>query len=75
MTELVQWIDAQLADGANVLIHCVGGLGRSGLVSACYLKSKGLSAVEAIAEVRRARSPRAIETAGQEMFVQEFTVL
>jgi protein-tyrosine phosphatase/nicotinamidase-related amidase len=75
MAELVQWIDDQLADGANVLIHCVGGLGRSGLVSACYLKSKGLSAADAIAEVRRTRSPRAIETEGQEMFVQGFTAV
>jgi protein-tyrosine phosphatase len=73
MTELVQWLDERLAGGAGVLIHCVGGLGRSGLVSACYLKSKGLSTADAIAEVRRIRSPRAIETEGQEVFIEGFS--
>jgi protein-tyrosine phosphatase/nicotinamidase-related amidase len=72
MAGLVHWLDEQLADGAGVLVHCVGGLGRSGLVSACYLKSKGISAADAIAEVRRTRSPRAIETEGQEAFIEGF---
>jgi protein-tyrosine phosphatase len=72
MREMTRWLKAQLQSGARVLLHCVGGLGRSGTVAACYLKAAGLTADAAIAEVRRARSPRAIETAGQEDFIRDF---
>ena len=72
MSELVQWLTQETDNEANVLIHCVGGLGRSGLVAACYLMSKGFSADDAIVEVRRARSPRAIESAAQEAFIQSY---
>ncbi|HMU75943.1 MAG TPA: protein-tyrosine-phosphatase, partial [Elusimicrobiota bacterium] len=58
--------------GARVAVHCVGGLGRSGLVAACFLKSRGASTDEAIVEVRRVRSPRAVESAVQEQFVTNF---
>jgi len=70
--EMVGWLDEKLAGGASIMVHCVGGLGRSGLVVACYLASKGLDADSAIEEVRRARSPRAIESTVQEGFVREF---
>ncbi len=72
MAKLVQSLACDLAEGAGVLIHCVGGLGRSGLVAACYLKSRGLGTEKAIAEVRQARSPLAIESAVQEAFIHAF---
>ncbi|MHA1733483.1 MAG: phosphatase domain-containing putative toxin [Promethearchaeota archaeon] len=72
MEELVRWLGETLDAGANVVVHCVGGLGRSGLVVACYLTSRGLPAEDAINAVREARSPRAIETETQEEFVREF---
>lgn len=72
MLELVGWLDRTLRGGANVLVHCVGGLGRSGMVAACLLKSRGCETARAIAEVRRARSVRAIETREQEDFIAAF---
>jgi protein-tyrosine phosphatase len=54
------------------MIHCVGGLGRSGAVAAGYLKYRGLSTDEAVAEVRRARSPEAIESEEQMNFVRTY---
>jgi protein-tyrosine phosphatase len=72
MAGLVAWLEERLAAGDRVLIHCVGGLGRSGMAVACYLASRGLSAQAAIDAVRRARSPHAIETLEQESFVQRF---
>ncbi len=72
MTDIVTWLTDQLSQGANIMVHCVGGLGRSGLVAACYLTSKGLAAEDAIAEVRRVRSPRAIESVTQETFIYDF---
>ena len=72
MVDLINWIDQYLVKGEKVLLHCVGGLGRSGLVAASYLKSKGMDAEEAMLAVRNARSPRAVESDVQEKFVREF---
>jgi len=52
-------------------IHCAAGLGRTGVVLACYFIDKGLSATNAIARVRRLR-PGSIETAEQEDAIVEF---
>ncbi len=60
-----------LADGKTVVVHCRGGLGRSGLVAACCLVECGVEADRAIREVRKAR-PGAIETPEQEQFVREY---
>ena len=57
-----------LADGGRVLLHCRGGLGRSGTVAARILIEQGESATRAMARVRAAR-PGAIETRGQEAFL------
>lgn len=72
MRTLVDWITTALKSGGRVLVHCTGGLGRSGMAAACVLKSRGLSGDQAILEIRRARSQRAIETTDQEEFVRQF---
>jgi protein-tyrosine phosphatase/nicotinamidase-related amidase/aminoglycoside phosphotransferase (APT) family kinase protein len=69
---LVRQIRGALRSGQNVMVHCMGGLGRSGTIVACALASGGLSAQEAIAAVRVARGPRAVENRRQEDFVQLF---
>ena len=58
--------------GKNILIHCMGGLGRSGLLCALLLVDSGLDPNDAIAIVRDVRSPKAIETPEQELFVRNF---
>ena len=65
-------IRAWQLDGENVVLHCMGGLGRSGLLAACLLVDGGLSADAAIREVREARDPRAVETQVQEEFVARY---
>ena len=57
-----------LACGGRVLIHCRGGIGRSGMLAARLLVESGVPALEAIAEVRTAR-PHAVETPDQERWV------
>jgi protein-tyrosine phosphatase len=64
--------DNGLNSGDRVLVHCVGGLGRSGMAAAAYLRTRGAAVDEAIEAVRAARSQRALETAVQEEFIQEF---
>lgn len=72
MQGLVRQIVQRCRAGANVVLHCMGGLGRSGTVAACALKSQGVCSDDAIAAIRRARGPRAIETGVQERFVRDF---
>lgn len=72
MTNLVSWIKEHLSNDEKVLIHCVGGLGRSGMVAASLLKSLGKSSSEAISQIRKSRSPRAVESKEQEKFVHNF---
>ena len=60
-----------LAAGKNVFLHCMGGLGRTGLVAACILIESGLDQKEAIKKVRKAR-PKTIETALQELYVLNY---
>ncbi len=67
-----QFIDEKRISGKKVLIHCIGGLGRSGLVAACYLKHCGYNSDEAIKIVRQARTLRAIENSMQENFVVNY---
>ena len=69
--ELIDELDAHLAAGRNLTVHCRGGLGRSGLVAACVLVRHGIGASEAIARVRAAR-PGAVETHGQERYVHAY---
>jgi ADP-ribosyl-[dinitrogen reductase] hydrolase len=52
----------------KVLIHCRGGLGRSGMIAARLLVEMGEKPADAIARVRAAR-PGAIETSKQEDYV------
>jgi atypical dual specificity phosphatase len=58
-------VRAELAAGGKVAVHCVGGLGRTGTVIACYLVEQGMTAQEAMTLVRRAR-PGSIESLEQE---------
>jgi ADP-ribosyl-[dinitrogen reductase] hydrolase len=58
-----------LDKGQNVLVHCRGGLGRAGMVSARLLVESGVEPGVAIARVRAAR-PGAIETPEQEVWVK-----
>ncbi len=57
-------IRALLCSGADVLVHCKGGLGRAGMIAARLLVELGMPPELAIRDVRRARQG-AIETPAQ----------
>ena len=57
-----------LATGGNVLIHCMGGIGRTGTVAAQILIERGMQRSTAIDCVRRVRQG-AIETPAQEAYL------
>ena len=56
---------AHLLAGRRVLLHCRGGLGRTGTIAARLMVELGTAPDEAVAAVRRAR-PGTLETAAQE---------
>lgn len=77
MSEILDTIDAALATGNGVYVHCWGGVGRTGTVIGCYLVRSGMTGVAALDHVnelfknmeksnRRSRSP---ETDEQEAYV------
>ncbi len=68
----VRYLLNELRQGRRLVLHCVGGLGRAGTVSACLLRAQGLSAADAIRQVRSTRSGRAIETRVQEDAIAAF---
>jgi protein-tyrosine phosphatase len=71
MTRFIRMIEAIVDDvraGRTVVIHCRGGLGRTGLVAASCLVALGHEPGEAIRRVRLAR-PGAVEAMEQEDWV------
>lgn len=61
-------LHSRLAAGERVLIHCRAGLGRTGMIAARLLVEAGLTPLQALNAVRRAR-PGTVETLPQEQYV------
>jgi protein-tyrosine phosphatase len=61
----IETLDADLASGVNVSIHCRQGVGRAGLIAASLLISRGLGPAEATERVSRARGVAVPETSEQ----------
>jgi protein-tyrosine phosphatase len=79
MKRILDTIDAELAAGRVVYVHCFGGIGRTGTVVGCHLVRRGLSGEAALAEITRLRrgtptewqpSP---ETEAQEQMVRDWS--
>ena len=74
--ELKDWVPQIVklvqTPGHKILIHCMGGQGRTGLISACVLAVlKNKSGDDAIRAIRK-KIPHAVETSGQEVCVRKF---
>ena len=64
-------IERANAQGMGVAVHCGAGLGRTGVVLACWFVTRDMTAKNAIARVRRLR-PGSIETDEQAEAVELF---
>lgn|SRR5689334_10707293 len=69
--DLCQELSRELIQGSKIAFHCTQGVGRTGMMLACHLVSRGIAAADAMVRVRE-RIPGAIQTSGQEAFVQRF---
>jgi len=69
---LIERILVAARAGQTVVIHCRGGLGRSGTVAAACLVALGHQPADAIELVRSAR-PGAVESTSQERWVHSYS--
>lgn len=67
-----QHLRSLLKDGHNIVIHCKGGLGRTGTIAARLLIEFGMAPQTAIQSVRKARRDT-IEPGRQEQYVLALT--
>lgn len=71
VASMLGWLRGARSRG-DVAVACMGGVGRTGTVTACALVEAGWTPDEAVAEVRRIRHPTAVETDAQLAFVRSF---
>ena len=71
LNSYIKTISQSILNGENMYIHCMAGLGRTGMIAALILTKLGLSAQQSIKVIRDNR-PGSIETEAQENFVCEF---
>jgi protein-tyrosine phosphatase len=78
MRAILDSIDAALAAGETVYVHCFGGIGRTGSVVGCWLVRHGLTGEAALATIAQWREntpdgwKRSPETNAQRSFVREW---
>jgi atypical dual specificity phosphatase len=65
---------AQIPATAKAVVHCEGGIGRTGTFAAAYWVAKGQTVPDAIARVRQVR-PGAVETQAQEEVLRRFAAV
>ena len=71
-TKALEQLEAELASGRNVVIHCRQGIGRAGLVAACLLLTKGLDPDTAIQRLCAARGTTVPETPEQRKWIDRY---
>lgn len=59
---------------APILIHCIGGVGRTGVIAGCLLRALDVPPDEALRRLVAARGKRCPETPVQRQFVTDFSL-
>jgi protein-tyrosine phosphatase len=78
MVEILDTLDAALADQQTVYLHCLGGIGRTGTVVGCWLVRHGQTGEAALATIaqhwrgveKASYQPRSPETEEQHTYVR-----
>jgi len=69
--QYIKKIAESLIKGENILMHCLGGIGRTGLTACCILQTLGLDQSDASERVKRSGS--GAETLEQHNFIANFS--
>jgi protein-tyrosine phosphatase len=65
-------LNADLSSGKNVVVHCRQGIGRTGLIGACLMVTKGLSPGAAVESLSAARGLQVPETVDQRQWIDHY---
>jgi len=68
-------LHADLSAGKNVVIHCRQGIGRTGLVAACLLVTKGVTPEAAVKTLSAARGTAVPETVEQRRWIDHYAAV
>lgn len=71
-TAFIESLATRLARGRNVAVHCLAGIGRSGLICASLLVTAGFSPQQAFDKLSAARGIASPETDEQKQWVIDF---
>jgi protein-tyrosine phosphatase len=74
-TTALELLDRELEAGRNVVLHCRQGIGRTGLVAACLLLTKGLDAETAVERLTAARRVPIPETPEQRQWIDHYAAM
>ena len=72
VTAALEEVNADLAAGKSVVVHCRQGIGRSGLAAACLLIGRGLSPNRAVDVVSAGRGMSIPETPEQSRWIDRY---
>jgi protein-tyrosine phosphatase len=75
LTSTLERLDAILSGGRDVVVHCRQGIGRTGLLAACLLISRGLLPEDAIRRLTAARGAPVPETLEQRRWIDHYAVI
>ena len=72
LSQTLEKMDADLTSGQNLVVHCRQGIGRTGLVAACLLVTRGIDPEVAIRRVSAARGLPVPETEEQRRWIDHY---
>jgi protein-tyrosine phosphatase len=72
VSRMLERLDSELSSGRRVVAHCRQGIGRTGLIAACLLVSKGWEPAAAVAALSAARSLAVPETEEQRRWIDRY---
>lgn len=75
LSAILEQLDADLSSGKNIVIHCRQGVGRTGLVAACLLVTKGLAPKAAVKTISAARGNTVPETDEQRHWIDHYAAV
>ncbi|MGC2656994.1 MAG: dual specificity protein phosphatase family protein [Bryobacteraceae bacterium] len=74
LSATLESLDGRLTSGTNVVVHCRQGVGRTGLVAACLLITKGFGPAAAVDRLTIARGLPVPETEEQRQWIDHFNL-